>query len=231
MAKDTIMCKILEKAKQNKIACFLLILALILSLAAFYDVLQNKSDMATAMATMVLVVITGFYAWNTHLQIETMKEQTERTVAAMGDQVNATNRQASTMAEALNVEQLVKKRERLEKELRGIVGPLYNNKDELILFLPQRHNNERERMRLGYDLFWQKIKDNKYLIPDNLEALLTNLMLVIENHIEIEKSSGPENWNKTREQYKDMLMAPLGIRHKELIRQIQEIEQKLGWRK
>jgi hypothetical protein len=187
--------------------------------------------MATAMATMVLVVITGFYAWNTHLQIETMKEQTEKTVNAMEDQVNAINRQALTMAEALNVEQLVKKRERLEKELRGIVGILYNNKDNLILFLPPIVNNEGKRMRAGYDLFWQKVKDNKYLIPNNLETLLNNLMLVIENYPENEKSIGPEGYNKMRVQHIDDLMVPLGRRHEELERQIQEIEQKLGWRK
>ncbi|MFA6371710.1 MAG: hypothetical protein WCW68_03705 [Methanothrix sp.] len=48
-----------------------------LILLTVYYMCQNNSGMATATTTMILVIITAFYTWNTHLQVESMTEQAD----------------------------------------------------------------------------------------------------------------------------------------------------------
>lgn len=75
---------------EPKILSIFITLLTILILATLYYALQNNSGMATATATMVLVIITAFYAWNTHLQVEAMQNQVstmEGQVRVMQDQL------------------------------------------------------------------------------------------------------------------------------------------------
>lgn len=61
--------------KGAKTLLFAITLIIILTIATIIYAWKNKSGMATAMATMVLVVITGYYAWNTREQSAEMRRQ------------------------------------------------------------------------------------------------------------------------------------------------------------
>ena len=88
--KDWLEERKIEDAK--KLSAFGTIVA-ILALATLIYAWQNNPGMATATATMVLVIITAFYAWNTHLQVKSMSEQ----AGLIREQASEMHRQADTM--------------------------------------------------------------------------------------------------------------------------------------
>lgn len=65
-------------------------LVFVLSVVTLYYAVTPNPDMVTAMATVILVVITGYYAWNTRQQVNAMKVQTEQTVSTMKEQTGQT---------------------------------------------------------------------------------------------------------------------------------------------
>jgi FtsH-binding integral membrane protein len=58
-----------RRVRGARILSIISTLIVILSFSTLACYLQNDAAMTTAMATMILVVIAGFYAWNTHIQV------------------------------------------------------------------------------------------------------------------------------------------------------------------
>jgi hypothetical protein len=174
--------------------------------------LTSAAAFLTALATLVLL----------YLNREALKK--------IKEQVEAMNNQSTIMADSLKLEQLVKKHERLEKEMGRIVGLLHNNKDQDRLFIPKIANNEAALNKIGYDSFWRTINENMYLVPDDMRWQLINFILFIENYAVNKEELGNEGYNRIREQHKANLINSVDSRYDQLENEIQGLERELGWR-
>jgi hypothetical protein len=92
----------------------------ILTLATFAYAWQNNSGMATATATIILVIITGYYAWNTHKQVVTMDEQAN----LVRDQLTEMHSQTNTMKNQFALMVKSVRRDRITKEMELLLLPL-----------------------------------------------------------------------------------------------------------
>jgi hypothetical protein len=143
-----------------------------LVLATFYYVWQNNSGMATATATMVLVIITGFYAWNMHLQVETMSKQAD----AMEKQFTLTtkNIKRDRITKEMNLLILPLKTIYREIESRGIKGDWW----ELYLPMPNPTNSMAvEKFINAVDV----VDQHKYLAPERLYPLIDDFIKQLKN--------------------------------------------------
>jgi hypothetical protein len=169
--------RVLEKReiKEAKILSYIGTLVIVLTLATFYYACQNNSSMITATVTTILVVITGYYAWNTHLQVE-----------SMGDQIKEMRRQNDTMEKQFSLTDKKIKRDRISKEMDLLILPLETIKREI-----ESIGIDKNWWRLQYKTVTEtnpttadrfrnavnSIAQNKYLAPRILYPLIDDFIV------------------------------------------------------
>ena len=95
-------------------------LVLFLTLAMLYYAFQKDSGMVTAIVTMILVIITGYYAWNTRLQVESMGDQAR----LIRDQLGEMRKQNDTREKQFTLMDKNIKYDRITKEMDLLILPL-----------------------------------------------------------------------------------------------------------
>lgn len=160
-------------------------LLIILILATVYFAWQNNSGMATAATTMILVIITGFYAWNTYMQVKTMIEQE----ASIRDQSFQLFAQTKTMEKQFDLMFKNIKRDRIAKEMNLLILPLKTIYQEIEfggvkgdwwkyynLLANPTNRMTAERFRNAVDV----IDQNKYLASKELYPLIDNFIQALK---------------------------------------------------
>lgn len=161
-----------HEIKKNKTLLVIGAFLFILTLATFYYAWQNNSGMATATTTMVLVIITGFYAWNTQVQADEM------------------HRQADTMEKQFTLTAKSIKRDRITKEMDLLILPLraiykeieFRGIDENWWAWQYKTGTETnpsaaDKFRNAVD----SVDQNKYLAPRNLYPLIDDFIVQLRN--------------------------------------------------
>jgi len=173
------------KTKEAMTLFFVGMILVVLILATVYFAYQNNSGMATATTTMVLVIITGFYAWNTYKQVKTMIEQEE----AIRDQSFQLFTQTKTMEKQFDLMFKNIKRDRITKEMNFLILPLKTIYQEIEIrgvkgdwwtyynLKATRTNRMRaERFRNSVDV----VDQNKYLASKELYPLIDNFIQALK---------------------------------------------------
>jgi hypothetical protein len=110
----------------------------------------------------ILVLITLYYAWQTQ-------------------------RQTSSMQETMRLALLVKRHERLEKELKRLIGLLHSRKEDKTIFGPSEFGKKLEER--GYYPFWDNINENLHLAPEELGILIRDYINFIQRgYFEIDET-------------------------------------------
>lgn len=216
------------KMKEAFALSFLSAVIVILAEATFLYSLRQESGMATATATMILVVITGFYAWNTHIQIKSMDVQ-----------ANLIREQTDVMKGQFDLATKGIKRDIIEKEIDLLILPLkiiYSeidskgiDKDWWALYTQHRMKNANPDAYTKFDHAVYSVDQNKYLAPKNLYPLIEDFITRLKN---MKKSDGDNTEHKealnkaTKELYykgnrKGGLVEE---RHQELTTELQALE-------
>ena len=208
-----------RKFKGARILSIISTFIIILTFITLIYSLQNNADMATATATMILVVITGFYAWNTHIQVASMDEQAhlirdqadrmKEQVAEMQSQTQLTRSQYELAVNAL-------KRERIEKEMDLLILPLKT----IYLQIDSRgidsewwgwytHHRRQATDPDAYDKFnfaVQSIDQNKHIAPKDLYPFIDEFIARLRDmkrsddrhHIELLKLAATRGFRLTK---------------------------------
>lgn len=148
----------------------------------------------------VLVLITLYYAWQTH-------------------------RQASSMQETMRLAQLVKRHERLEKELKRLIGLLHSRKEDKTIFGPSELGKELQER--GYYPFWDNVNENLHLAPEELGILIKDYIDFIQRgYFGIDET---DQKSMLDDKSKEVILQ-VELRYRNLRNAIENLEEQLGWK-
>jgi len=176
----------------------------------------------TGIATLVLVFVTGYYAWQTRNQLSIMSKNMKR-------------------------EQQLKEYERLIKKMLNLVGPLFAKKTHGFLFDATESEPSRytpwDTLDVEYFDFWDNIKINMYLGSSEIVSLLNNYFVAKDDYWIARNLRGYSRMRRTFEattegqqkKYefdikKNMLYIYIDSEYTALLREINCIEQELNLR-
>lgn len=158
-----------------------------LTFAALYYAVQKNSDMVTATVTTILVIITGYYAWNTHLQVESMSDQAR----LIGVQIAEMHKQTETMEKQFTLTDKNIKRDRIIKELDLLILPLkaiYRrieskgiNTEWWDLYTTQRGATQHPVDRAKFESEVDIVDQNKYLATRDLYSLIERFIIQLRD--------------------------------------------------
>lgn len=175
-------------------------------LAAIFEKLDGNT-----VFTGILVLVTIYYAYQTRQQANAMDIQNRMTL------------------DGLRLDRLAKQRERLDREMTKIVGPIHSRKDEKLLFDPYTASNSRIQDRIGYIPFWQGIEENMHLIPRTDRKYLDNFIYIRKFYYEVQDKTSSEEAKNQFDKHKGALIDIMDLRYNQLIEEIQRLDRELGW--
>jgi len=213
---------VFEKRKVREPMIFSIIteLIIVLMILTFIFSLHNDSGMATMTATMILVVITGFYAWNTYIQVEALDGQAKlikQQSDDLGKQVVEMQKQTEFMKKQFDLANNMVKRDKIQKEIDLLIFPLMTISKEIDSkgiegdwWWFQISNRGTAVDKDAFDRFHEaiySIDHNKHLAPKKL------LLLIDEFVIQLKYMKKSDNQN--REQIKkDLIIATKNLYYK-----------------
>lgn len=222
-------------------------------------------DTITAYSTVCLAIITGalvLVTWkyvrevkgqaiflteqvnSIKRQAETMDSQFQvirEESATMKRQADAMEGQSSLMFKNMEYDRLVKKYERVNKELEQLIAPLYSRRKETNLFQLQNFTdkfkasgyNKYSESHFYYVDFWESIERNMYLnrSPD-FELSFRNYFMCIVDYFQVNDSSANNERKKELEDlfYKSKrpdFIGKIENRYSEISNELKDIENEL----
>jgi hypothetical protein len=194
-------------------------------------------DTITAFSTLGLVLVTGALVIVTWMYVREVKSQAatiNQQAGSMKDQADAMKRQAdamdgqsSLMHENMEYDQLVRKYERLNRTMNGLVAPLFSKKDDDVIFIT---GVDTYPARKEYTEFWEYIKKNIYLADKDLYSELDNYFLAVKMY----KNSGtnvygshPQDASNLFMAEKDKIIKQIELSHNDLKEEMRQTELEL----
>ena len=165
--------------------------------------------------------------------------------ATMKRQAQAMEGQSSLMLENMEYDRLVKKYERVQKELAQLIAPLYSRRKEANLFrlvnLTEKFKaagyNKHSEPHFYYVDFWESIEQNLYLSRSfEFQFVYSNYIANIRDYFQA-NDSGADNerkkdlealFHKTR---KPEFIRGIEKRHSELSNELKDLESELSKKK
>jgi len=177
-----------------------------------WNALQTISN---AILVFVLIIITAYYARQTR------------------NQVVATQKQVEAMQNQVIHEQLIRKYEKLLKEMDDLVGPLFSKMDDrtAAFFHMVYHSSEGPLVQEIF-AFWRDVKKNIYLAPKDLRDSLSNYLDLRQKFrsVSMDRTTPGEEATAVRAQFDQSiedLKPKIKQRYEELSKQLEECEQKI----
>jgi hypothetical protein len=170
-------------------------------------------------------------------QAKVMFDQAE----AMKEQAEIMKKQSSLMLENMEYDRLIKRHERVNKEISLFIGPLYaRRKDHSIFSLKKSSQRVRiyrqtivDQENYDYVSFWDSIEQNEYLNRSSrFKKALEHYKSKIAEHFELsEKTEIPEEKTKRQDCFykidRPKLIEEIEIRYNELNDELAGIENEL----
>jgi hypothetical protein len=178
--------------------------------------LNANAGSITAIATLFLVIITGYYAKKVRDQTKFMQDQSD------------------VMRNSIKRDQLMRKYERLSREMDDLIGPLYSKMDDHTdpSFTVVSHSSEGGPFYQEIFAFWRDIKKNIYLAPRDLQESLGNYLEARQKFRRVQKNMTTPGEEATAvrnlfDKAIDDLMPKIKDRYNELNKRLEERENEL----
>jgi hypothetical protein len=195
----------------------------------------TSAETITAYSTLLLVLVTGALVLATWKYVKEVRGQ----ATDMRDQANAMKSQAETMEkqsrlmiENIEHDRLIRKYERLNKEITELVAPLLSKKDEYLIFgSAGDYGSSNLDANEKHKVFWDNVKEKMYLADNALASELHNYFLAMETF----KNSGYTNAYAERSEdaknafkaEKDKLIRQIEISYADLLQNLHRTETEL----
>lgn len=174
--------------------------------------------------------------WNQVLSIVTVIATVVLTLVAYRSfkevkrQADLMEKQSSLMHENMEYDRLMRRYDRLNKEIAELIGPLFSKKDNFLIFDSAGEYGSNTQYAIEYQMFWDNIREKIYLANKDLNSGLQNYFLAIEKYKNSGYNQHAEHSNEAKDEFKaeaDRMIQQIEASYKNLQEKIRKVELEL----